>query len=360
MIKNPQTNKRFNMKYKGLSLFANVGIAETYLKDIGFPIVLANELLEERAKFYHHLHQHDIISGSITDDTVYSSVINKAKQLKVNFILATPPCQGMSIAGKMKSDDPRNTLIIKAMQAFQDLQPEFMLIENVPQMFKTSILVHNQVIHIKEYLQSLADKLGYHIQFDIFDAADYGTPQNRKRSFTRIYKKSYRWDDPVKQQEITVQKAIGDLPSLESAQTSHIPYHYAPKHNANHVLWMKHTPTGKTAFDNPVHYPKKDGRKIKGFSTTYKRISWDKPAPTITMANGSISSQNNVHPGRLLPDGTYSDARVLSLLEIFRLTGLPNTWNPPKWASEHVIRHVIGEAIPPRLVENIFKGLHHI
>lgn len=87
-------------EYKGLSLFANVGIAETYLKEIGYPIVLANELLAERAKFYQHLHQHDVISGSITDDTVYSKIISESKKQGINFILATPPCQGMSVAGK--------------------------------------------------------------------------------------------------------------------------------------------------------------------------------------------------------------------------------------------------------------------
>lgn len=345
------------MLFKGLSLFANVGIAETYLKNIGFPVVLANELLSERVKFYQHLHGHDAIAGSITENEVYDKIIESSKALGVNFILATPPCQGMSIAGQMKADDPRNSLIIKAMQAFQDLMPEFMLIENVPQMFKTSILVNGQVINIKDYLQSIADKYDYHIQFDIFDAADYGTPQNRKRSFTRIYKKSYLWNAPIKQKWITVEESIGHLPSLESGEKSSIAYHFSPIHNAKHILWMKHTPTGKTAFENPVYYPQKDGRKIKGFSTTYKRISWDKPSPTITMANGSISSQNNVHPGRLLPDGTYSDARVLSLLEIFKLTGLPDNWTPPSWANDSLIRHVIGEAIPPHLVENIFKGL---
>ena len=49
-------------------------------------------------------------------------------------------------------------------------------------------------------------------------------------------------------------------------------------------------------------------------------MHWDKPAPTITMKNGSISSQNNVHPGRLLPNGTYSDARVLTVAELSILT----------------------------------------
>lgn len=348
------------MEYKGLSLFANVGIAETYLKNIAFPIVLANELLPERVNFYQHLHGHDAISGSITENNVYDNIISTSKNLGINFILATPPCQGMSIAGKMKVDDPRNILIIKAMQAFKDLLPEFMLIENVPQMFKTSILLNGSVINIKDYLQSVAEEYYYNIKFDIFDAADYGTPQNRKRSFTRIYKKTYNWIDPEKQKWITVEDSIGNLPSLEAGEKSSINYHYASKHNDNHILWMKHTPTGQTALENPVHYPQKDNRKIKGFSTTYKRISWNKPAPTITMANGSISSQNNVHPGRLLKDGTYSDARVLTLLEIFRLTGLPDNWNPPEWAKDSLIRHVIGEAIPPKLVENIIKGLQNL
>ena len=105
-------------------------------------------------------------------------------------------------------------------------------------------------------------------------------------------------------------------------------------------------------------YPQKeDGTRIRGFATTYKRISWDKPAPTITMCNGGISSQNNVHPGRKLADGTYSDARVLSLKELMILTGLPDDWEAPEWASENLIRKVIGEGIPPKLIEAIIKNM---
>ena len=50
-----------------LSLFANVGIAETYLQDIGIEVVVANELDEQRAKFYSHLYpQCDMVQGDIT------------------------------------------------------------------------------------------------------------------------------------------------------------------------------------------------------------------------------------------------------------------------------------------------------
>ena len=64
-------------------------------------------------------------------------------------------------------------------------------------------------------------------------------------------------------------------------------------------------------------------RQISGFKSTYTRIKWDEPAPTIGMTNGSINSQNNVHPGNKLKDGTYSDARVLSVRELTILCGLP-------------------------------------
>lgn len=42
----------YSRRLKGLSLFANVGIAEAYLKQIGVDILIANELIEKRARFY--------------------------------------------------------------------------------------------------------------------------------------------------------------------------------------------------------------------------------------------------------------------------------------------------------------------
>ena len=345
------------MKFKALSLFANVGIGETYLKDIGIESTVANELLSERVAIYKHLHpKTDMIGGDITDEKVFGNIIKSALSNKVNIIIATPPCQGMSIAGKMKEDDPRNTLIVKVMEAFNIIKPDYMLIENVPQMLKTSIIYNNQIINIKDFMLSQIDD-SYTCNFDVFDSADYGTPQYRKRTIIRIHKKSLKWITPEKQKHITVREAIGNLPTLESGQSSEIKWHYAKKHNNKHIHWMKNTSTGKTALENEVHYPQKDNRKIKGFATTYKRIEWDKPAPTVTMANGSISSQNNVHPGRKLKDGTYSDARVLTILEILRVTGLPDNWNPPEHISENTLRHVIGEAVPPLMMKAVFKGI---
>ena len=84
---------------------------------------------------------------------------------------------------------------------------------------------------------------------------------------------------------------------------------------------------------------------------------WDKPAPAITMRNDAISSQMNVHPGRRNIDGTYSDARVLTPLELL----LVNAMNIDEWnkidAEETLIRKVLGEGVPPRALNKIIEPL---
>lgn len=340
----------------GISLFANVGIAETYVHDHGINIVVANELLKKRAEFHKDMYPHcSTICGDITDDKIYKKLLTKAKKMNCEFLIATPPCQGMSIAGRMKENDPRNSLIKYVIKMVKDLKPKNILIENVPGILSTYLSHNSKKVKVTDFIESeLSD---YHINYKVVDAADYGTPQKRRRAIFLI-SKFKKWEFPPTQKRITVREAIGNLPSLESGESSDILYHSAKKHNDRHILALKHTPTGKSALENKKHYPKKEnGERIKGYATTYKRIDWDKPAPTITIANGSMSSQNNVHPGYKKKDGTYSDARVLTLKEIFILTGLHDDWHPPKWASENFVRTVIGEGVPPKLIDKLLETM---
>ena len=91
----------FKNKINVLSLFSNVGIAETYFSELGLEVKVANEIIEKRSQFYHHLYPNvDIITGDITDTDIFQSIIDKSKNQKIDFIIATPPCQGMSCAGK--------------------------------------------------------------------------------------------------------------------------------------------------------------------------------------------------------------------------------------------------------------------
>lgn len=351
-----------NKEIYGLSLFSGAGIGEAYLKKCGINIVVANEIIPKRADLYKAMYPDcQVIKGDINDDSVFKKIISASKN--VDFLLASPPCQGMSIAGKGRNQDAmlkdkRNYLISKVFDAVNELFPSYVLIENVPGLLKFVFRYKNTYGTVMDILNKFySDK--YKIEAKVLDAASLGVPQVRKRAIIKMYKKDKVWKWPnLTSNPITVRDAIGHLPSLESGEDSGITWHFSRKHLDRQVECMKHTPTNHSAFENDVYYPKKsDGSRIKGYDTTYRRMSWDEPAPTITIRNDAISSQRNVHPGRKLKDGLYSDARVLTILELMILSSLPVDWPIPEHTPEILIRQVIGEAIPPLMVEKIVEGI---
>ncbi|WP_411376876.1 DNA cytosine methyltransferase [Flavobacterium psychrophilum] len=255
--------------------------------------------------------------------------------------------------------DERNYLVFRIIDFIKIKSPKFVLIENVPTFFKIELPFQNQQLKIIDIL-SILFKDEYNIEAEVYDASNFGVAQKRTRAIIKLYKKGLKWGSPTPSESITVKQAIGDLPSIEAGEKSNLKWHFARKHSKNHIEWMKNTPTGKTAFENEIYYPQKpNGEKIKSYDTTYRRIKWDEPAPTITMRNDAISSQLNVHPGRLMKNGTYSDARVLTPLELMLLTSLPKDWNIPNDTPELLIRKCIGECIPPLLIKKIVEQINH-
>jgi DNA (cytosine-5)-methyltransferase 1 len=375
------------MRLKGLSLFANVGVAETYLEDVGVDICIANEKEVDRARFYKHLFPKcEMIVGDIREDEIRQEIIKKSKEKNVDFIIATPPCQGMSKHGKQDPHDIRNQLVSYAIQVIKEIKPKFILLENVPKQLKTKIDYKGERILIPDYIK-LELSRDYYINKDsVINSCFYKVPQSRERSIFLLSRKdtNVKWEHPEKEFPIiTLQDAIGHLPSIDplirqKEERWRFPnyeekrikaleiskWNYPPTHSWHHIEWMMHTPTGKTAFENKIYYPQKDdGKTITGRISTYKRFSWDKPANTITQNNGVISSSICVHPGREISnDGTetgriFSDARVLTIYELLIVSSLPENWNIPEWANEKLIRNVIGEGIPPLLVMKIVKNL---
>ena len=373
-------------RIKAISLFANVGVAEAYLEELGIDVVIANEIDKERAEFYRHLYpKTNMICGDITKVETQKEILKESKKYDIDLVMATPPCQGMSIAGKMDPLDERNHLIFYAVLIIKELKPKYVFLENVPQLLTTKIKLGEEVMLIPEYLQrELGDNYNFAKQ-NLVSAMDYDVPQMRRRNIFLLSRKDmgYVWEMPKPHKHITLKEAIGDLPPVDPLLKEGLEetiklfpdferkkkealkvskFHFPPKHAKKHVIAMMHTPSGKTAFDNPVYYPKKNnGDRVNGHYNTYRRFSWDKPCRTITQNNGVISSLCCVHPGReyMDKDGTklYSDPRCLTLLELFIVSSLPRDWNVPEWADERLIRKVIGEGIPPMLVKNIMKNL---
>lgn len=372
---------------KAMSLFANVGIAETYLRNAGIDVVIANEIEPDRVQFYKHLYPEvDTVVGDITTDEIQRELVSKAIDENVELIIATPPCQGMSTAGKKDNDDPRNSLICYAVSVIKAVKPKYVFLENVPEQLITKIMYHDEMVLIPDYLQEELSGL-YDIEQLTVNAADYGVPQSRDRAIFLLTSKKCKkqWHFPEK---VAVKKtmfdAIGDLPILDplvndisyEEQMKMFPlyeerlkaaqeiskWHIPPSHVFRQVYAMMHTPTGKSAFENVDEFKpkKKDGQIVRGYKNTYKRQEWDKPAFTVTMFNRTIGSQNNVHPGRLVGqdefgNDIYSDPRVLTIFELMRVMSLPDDWDIPDGYSDNFIRSVIGEGIPPLLALKIME-----
>jgi DNA (cytosine-5)-methyltransferase 1 len=351
---------------KSLALFASAGIGEILLHEIGIKTVVANELISKRMDLFSAVNPGcECIAGDITDDNIYKSIIDHSIKAGVTNLIATPPCQGFSLAGKNKSidevsSDKRNNLFLYAINAIKDLDLNTALIENVPRFLKSYLPYEGELIMPSEILKrELGDQ--YDFKIGIFNSANFGIPQSRKRAIVRIWKKDYLtdWPEPEKIDKlITVHDAIGDLPSLNPGEKSQLRWHFARSHEPRMIEYMRHTPPGKSAHENKIYFPKtKNGERVKGFKATYNRMRWDRPAPTITMRNDAISSQSNVHPGRPLGDGTYTDPRVLTPLELFRLMGIPDDPGFPFNTPEILIRQCIGEGVPPKLINSIFKKI---
>ena len=343
---------------KGISLFSSAGIAEQYLNEIGVNIIAANELLPERAKLYQAQYpESKMICGDILDNSIFESIV-EATPKKIDFLLASPPCQGMSIAGKNRTAkqmlaDKRNFLIFKIIDFIKIKNPDYVLIENVPAFLKLELPYEKKAMKITNILALVFGK-EYNIEPAIFDSAEYGVAQRRSRAIIKLYKKNKKWGMPQKAKAVTVKDTIGNLPSLEAGEKSNVKWHFARKHSKKHIECMRYTPTGKSALENSIYFPtKENGKRVNAYNTTYHRINWDEPAPTITIRNDAISSQLNVHPGRPNTDGTYSDARVLTPLELMLLSSLPANWNIPDDTPELLIRKCIGECIPPLLIKQI-------
>ena len=85
--------------------------------------------------------------------------INDYIKNNVDFIIATPPCQGMSLAGKMDTFDERNQLIFYALKIIKKLKPKYILLENVPQLLKTKIKIKDNVLLIPDYIHKELDSI---------------------------------------------------------------------------------------------------------------------------------------------------------------------------------------------------------
>lgn len=95
-----------------------------------------------------------------------------------DLLLAGFPCQAFSIIGDRKGfDDTRGTLFFDIARILAARKPKAFILENVKQ-----LVTHNKGKTLSIILETLYD-LGYHAEYRILNALDFGLPHKRERIF---------------------------------------------------------------------------------------------------------------------------------------------------------------------------------
>ena len=366
-------------------MFSSAGVGCYGFKLNGFECIATNELLDARMAVQKANHkckyESGYIGGDIAAEDTHKRLFNEIDMWKekegisqVDVVFATPPCQGMSTANYKKADNEqvRNSLVVQAVKLISLIQPKIFIFENV-RAFMNTVCTDTDGTD-KPIGESILNNLSnrYNIFYRVINFKDYGVPSSRPRTVVIGTNKEFVGLSPLslfpsRHKEITLRKAIGDLPALGYCQKDVADYlHFARPFPLEQLDWIKCLKEGQSAFDQPVEYQPghydQNGNKVvnKGayMGNKYRRLVWDKVCSCIHTRNDVLSSQDTIHP---------EDNRVLSIRELMRVMTIPSDfqWTDHDFeitvdnADEYLkvnelnIRRCIGEAVPTQIIKNV-------
>ena len=260
---------------------------------------------------------------------------------RVDFLVAGPPCQGHSnLNNHTRRNDPRNLLYERVARAAEVLNPEHIIIENVPG------VVHDQRNVVERTKASLL-KIGYSVDAGLIKAELTGVAQRRRRYFVV----ASRTKTPSIQDAIAfgltpcrpITWAVGDLTDQEDGG----PFDSSSGAAAVTKERMKYL------FDNDLYdlpdsmRPACHRDKPHSYKSVYGRMYRDLPAPTITSGFGTMGQGRFVHP---------LEPRTLTPHEAARVQGLPD-WFHFGGLSRTQLHKAIGNAVPPQMTSALAEHL---
>ena len=258
--------------------------------------------------------------------------LSRTKQ-KPLVVIGCAPCQGFSSHRKKNwhKKDKRNTLIGAFTDIALKLDPDFIVMENVPE-----ILGKKYWKHYEESRNIFIEK-GYAVKQTIYNSASFGVPQARFRAIIVASKKDFELPSPVfKDKEfITVRKAIGDLPPVVAGDVCvNDLYHRSAKHKESTIQTISKIP--KDGGSRPYGVGPACLDRVNGFYDVYGRLFWDKPAITLTQYARNPASGRFTHP---------EQNRGLTIREAARLQSFPDAFKFQGSLDECFKQ--IGESVPP-------------
>lgn len=363
-------------KYNSISLFTGAYGLDLGLEKAGFRVqacvekdpVAIQTILANRPSLKDRVIQKDI------NDVSAKEILKVARLNKneVTLVSGGPPCQPFSTVGARRSvSSGEGRLFEKFLDIVWGIRPDFFIFENVKGIMSAAIQHrpiskrssrHASLLEI-ERLGSAWDficksfdkklrrckKHGYNIFIWELNAADFGAAQERKRVFVVGAKGLKNLDKPMGRfmnKHLPIKEVIGDLDGkYERERIDFIPYDKTRYEIFSKGMVKK----GQNWKVLPIRWQKKlmgkgwyaTGGKV-GFC---RRLSWDKPSPTIT-TNPAGRATNLCHPDK---------PRPLTYQECALLQGFPLQW---KFAGSltHKYRQ-IGNAVPVKLARSLGKAI---
>ncbi|RKV19478.1 DNA (cytosine-5-)-methyltransferase [Helicobacter pylori] len=240
------------------------------LLEEGFECVATNEILEKRLNIQRINRKckldESYISGDIkkpeTKEKILKQIGFYSKKFgndRVDLVVATPPCQGMSVANHKKKNDEvkRNSLVIESVDLIKQIKPRFFILENVPSFYKTGCIDKND--NLLEIGTMIEQNLSgdYRLYDEVINFKNFGANSSRTRTLVIGVCKEFK--DfistleffPDFKQEKTLKEVIGSLKPLTWGEYDSADFYHSFRTYPKHMQeWIKDLKEGQSAFEN--------------------------------------------------------------------------------------------------------------
>jgi DNA (cytosine-5)-methyltransferase 1 len=310
----------------GIELFAGCGGLSTGFLDAGLKVAAGFELDARAVAAFDYNHSYRGARGIAADlrGASGADLLRAANLDRVDFVVAGPPCQPFSIAGRQQGrNDARSDLLFDCTRIIDELRPAAFLIENVP-----NLISFSEGALLRRAMSRLL-RAGYAVRAEVVNASEFGVPQSRKRLVVVGLLDSDFVEFPIPTHGAgrikvrTASDAIDDLPDAAEFGECGVHNHEPTAHSASMVERFQRLHPGK--------------REPGSF---HDRLSPDRPSFTLRAGSGNFSPLRPVH---------YRYDRVITARESARLQGFDDRFI---WSDE-IPRlqqyRQIGNSVPPPL-----------
>lgn len=314
----------FKGKLKALSFFSGCMGLDLGLEQEGIQVLLACES-DKAARRTISANRPDM--ALIGDIRNYSAAEIREKaglglNEEIDLIVGGPPCQSFSSAGKRKGlDDDRGNVFLAFIDLISELRPRFVAIENVRGLLSVPLSPDGKKGGVLRLLTERLSQSGYSVSFNLYDSANFGSPQRRERIVIACSR------DGEKLPYLTPTHSMDDrygLPPWKTLRTAlgqpPIEEHHSIEFPEKRLKYYRLLTAGQNWRNLPKEMHKEALGKAYysggGQTSFYRRLSWDKPSPTL-VTHPAMPATDLCHP---------EEYRPLSIEEYKRIQEFPDEW----------------------------------